>query len=59
MQFISNDKQATEWHEEGKISFDSALKMKSSNAENFTKVLNELSKFTAMKQKATYRKEER
>jgi hypothetical protein len=45
MQFIANDKQATEWHKDGKISFDSALKMKASNAENFSKVLNELNKF--------------
>ncbi len=44
MQFISNDKKATEWHENNKIAFDSMLKMKTTNAENFVRMLNELSK---------------
>lgn len=46
MQFISNDKQAVEWHKEGKIAFDSMLKMKISNTDNSVRILNELSKLT-------------
>lgn len=45
MQFITNDKQAIEWHKEGKISFDSMVKMKEINSNNFVKVLSEFAKF--------------
>ena len=47
IQFLANERQAIDWHKEGKIAFDSMLKMKTTNADNFARILNELSKFVS------------
>jgi hypothetical protein len=50
MQFLSNDKQAVLWHKEGKIAFDSMLKMQINNADNYVRILSNLSKFVDIKE---------